>query len=210
MKLNIIFAIILSAIIGCNTSNQQKKDSSKKLERDLINILNDTIKVEGKIAQVDNETKFLMFCSALNNNSTEPNYIVITVKNINTGEKKEICTEAPFLQGAFFRQCGKYIKPIDYKYYRDRYFEFSNDSALWNISFDLYSSSEFEKYKFNINADEYVENAKKKDLTIMFDPYKESRKEQIMFAHIMFNNGIMMTRGCVAGNYCNLSYFSSK
>lgn len=36
------------------------------------------------------------------------------------------------------------------------------------------------------------------------------RKEQVMFAHLMFNNGVMMTRGCIAGNICGLTYFKSK
>jgi len=49
-------------------------------------------------AQVDEQTKFQMFCSALNNFSTAPNILVVTVKNKNTGETKEICTEAPFLK----------------------------------------------------------------------------------------------------------------
>lgn len=203
MKLILILTMLfVSLLFSCNLRNRRKVEPLKRAEStNVISSINSR-----KAQEVDDKTKFRMFCTALDNNSTEPNYIVITVKNVITGEKKEICAEAPFLDGAYHRQYGKYITPKDYDFFKDRYFEFTNDSALWNISFDLYTSQELKDYKKNINIEEYIEFVKRGEQSITFDP-KEDRKKQIMFAHIMFNAGIMMTRGCAAGNICRLSYF---
>ena len=157
-------------------------------------------------AQVSEQRKFKMFCSALGNLSTAPNYIVVTVKNKNTGETKEVCTESNFLQGAMVRETGNWT--ITCKNYETRYFEFSKDSALWNISFDLYTKNELDKFAKTINVDEIVRQVKSNKLTSKI--FMGDRKEQIMFAHLMFNNGVMMTRGCIAGNICGLTYFKEK
>lgn len=158
------------------------------------------------IAQVDDQTKFKMFCSALNNSSTAPNYIVVTVMNKKTSEAKEICTEAPFIRGAMGRENGK--STFNCRNYKTRHFEFSKDSALWNISFDLYTKDDLDKYAKTINVAEIVKQVKNEELTRKI--FTGDRREQIMFAHLMFNNGVMMTRGCFAGNICRLSYFKSK
>jgi hypothetical protein len=158
------------------------------------------------IAQVDNQTKSKMFCAALDNTSTAPNYIVIRVKDLKNGITKEICTEAPFLLGALGRQLGQSNFSLDCQKYKSRYFEFRNDSALWNISFDLYNTADLEKYANTIDIKKTVQQVRSGKLSsIGFPPH--DRKQQRMFAHLMFNNGIMMTRGCVAGNICELSYF---
>jgi hypothetical protein len=157
-------------------------------------------------SQVDEQTKFKMFCSALDNFSTAPNYIVVRVKNSKTGETKEICTEAPFIQGAMLRETGKWT--IDCNNYKTRYFEFSKDSALWNISFDRYSKDELDKYAKRINVAKIIGQIKSGKLTEK--TFTGDQKEQVMFAHLMFNNGVLMTRGCLAGNICGLTYYKSE
>lgn len=147
-----------------------------------------------------------MFCAALDNNSTAPNYIVIIVKDLRTGITKEICTEAPFLFGALETQLGQSNISFDCQKYKSRYFEFRSDSALWNISFDLYNKTDLEKYAKTIDIKKTVQQVRNGKLSsIGFPP--NQRKQQRMFAHLMFNNGVMMRRGCVAGNICELSYF---
>jgi len=157
-------------------------------------------------AQVDEQTRFRMFCAALHNSSTAPNYIVVAVRNIMTGETKEICTEAPFIEGAVGREKGNWT--INCKNHKARYFEFSNDNALANIGFDLYTKNDLDDYAKSINVADIVQQVKSGKLTSRTFAGEES--EQIMFAHLMFNNGVMMTRGCIAGNICELSYFISK
>jgi hypothetical protein len=154
--------------------------------------------------QVAERIMLEMYCSALENNSTAPNYVVVTVKNLKTGELKEICTEAPFLNGALDHETGKKSE-FSCEIYEERYFEFSNDSALWNISFDLYTLAELNNYAKTINVSEIIHNVKSAKLTRK--TFTSNWKEQIMFAHLMFNNGVMMTRGCITGNVCSLTYF---
>jgi hypothetical protein len=156
--------------------------------------------------QVTDKTKFKMFCSALNNFSTAPNYVVITVRNAKTGETKELCTEATILNGAVYKQTGEFS--LGCGKYKNRFFVFSNDSALWNISFDLYTKAELDKYAKTIDVAEIVQQIKNSKLD--GKTFSGDRKEQVMFAHLMFNNGVMVTRGCLAGNYCGLSYFKLK
>lgn len=158
------------------------------------------------IAQIDEQTKFKMFCSALDNLSTSPNYLVVAVKNKKTGEMKEVCTETPFIQGAMGRETGN--STINCENYKTRYFEFSKDSALWNIGFDLYTKSELDKFAKTINVGDIVQQVKIGKLTSK--TFMGERKEQIMFAHLMFNNGVMVRRSCVVGNICELTYFKSK
>lgn len=205
-------------IVSCGVSDKKKQN---------IEIENITV-----TAEIINEAqKFEMFCTALKNQSTTPNYVVVMVKNLNTGEVKEICTEAPFVEGAIYRQTGKFSFTTDCNDYPNRYFEFSADSALWNISFNLYTISELEEYANSIDVEKIVQHVKDGILqkrTFGFDDeefeqylrenkskkeaittsrkqnWEEIDKQQVMFAHIMFNNGIMMTRGCIAGNICEL------
>ena len=158
------------------------------------------------MTKVDVQTKQEMFCKALNNLSTAPNYIVLNIKNIKTGEIKEVCTEAPFLSGAIQKEFGKSPDKIDCKKNKERYFEFSKDSALWNINYNLYSKVSLDSFAKTINVAEIIELVKSGKLKNK--TFKNSRKEQIMYAHLMFNNGVMMTRGCVAGNICGLSFYN--
>jgi hypothetical protein len=157
-------------------------------------------------AGVGERTKFKMFCSAISNFSTAPNYVVVTVKNKKTGETKEVCTEATSIQGAVADETGKWV--LNCKNYKTRYFEFSKDGPLRNISFDLYSKAELDAYAKTINVAGIVNQVKTGMLTNK--TFKGERKEQIMFAHLMFNNGVMVTQGCIAGNICGLTYFLSK
>jgi hypothetical protein len=61
-----------------------------------------------------------MFCAALENQSTAPDFVVVIVKNLNTGEIKEICTEAPFVNGAIYRETGKFSFTTDCNDYPNR------------------------------------------------------------------------------------------
>ena len=214
--------ILLSLLTLITFSCDQVSNKSKNAE----------VQIDIRTTDTISETqKFKMFCAALENQSTAPNYVVVKVKNLNTSEVKEICTEAPFVEGAIYRQTGKFSFQTDCNDYPNRYFEFSADSALWNINFDLYTISELEEYAKTIDVKKIVQQIKEdkfQQKTFGFDveefeqhlregkppkeamkmvkkqTWEETHKEQTMFAHIMFNNGIMMTRGCVAGNVSEL------
>jgi hypothetical protein len=160
---------------------------------------------------VSENVKYEMFKKGLSTLSTAPYYVVIKVKNQNTNEIKEICTEAPFVEGAIF-----YQDKLDYLEankvalsHKDRYFEFSNDSALLNINYDLYTIQDLEKYQKSINLDKIVSEIKSNKLTDMtFSISGKKIKQQVMLAHLLFNNGIMTTRGCIAGNMISFEVFN--
>ena len=196
MKQVILLSLLTLLTISCGQVGNKKESIETQT----------SIKVVGTISEIQ---KFKMFCAALENQSTAPNYVVVKVKNLNTGEVKEVCTEAPFVKGAIYRQTEKFSFQTDCDDYPNRYFEFSADSALWNISFDLYTISELEEYAKTIDVERTVQQIKDgklqgKTFGIDKQTWQETKREQIMFAHIMFNNGVMMTRGCVAGNVSEL------
>lgn len=153
--------------------------------------------------QVDEQTKFEMFCAAIDNQSTAPNYLVATVKNSNTGETREICTEAPNLTFA------KYLEENNWDFedqnFNSRYFQFSNDTALALIGFEQYAAEELRSYAKTLDLDLIVSMVKSREMT--GKTFEGNQKEQTMFAHLMFNSGIMMRRGCLAGNICSLHYY---
>ena len=161
--------------------------------------------IKNKSGELSDLLKYKMFCAAIANLSTAPNYVVVKVKNLNTGETKEFCTEAPFLIGAVTRETGAKTYELDCKKDKDRYFEFSNDSALWNINFGFYSKAELDAYAETINIPHIVKQIQIGKLTNK--TFTDGGKEQILFAHLMFNNGVMIRNDCEAGNVVHLSYF---
>jgi hypothetical protein len=162
---------------------------------------------DAQTTEVSEETKFRMFCSSLNKVSYSVNndFVVIRVKNVKTKEVKEICTAPNFISGALNRETGGLYIGFDCKKYPKRYFEFSNDSALWNIGFNEYSAEELIAYSRKINVDSFVQEIKSGNMKAMtnaniFNDFKKRR----YFAHLMFNRGVVTTSGCFGTTF---SYF---
>ena len=151
-------------------------------------------------SEVSEATKYKMFCRACEHSaSTSQDYVVIKVKNLKTGETKEICTTPNLISGALMREPGK-IREIwlDCNKYPKRYFEFRNDSALWNISFNDYSAERLVAFSKKINIDSIVRLIKRgQDISVNF-----GRNEKY-FAHLMFNRGIITTSGCFGTSVAN-------
>lgn len=229
-------------MVSCGNSSHKKDENTNTLKKESICTISksDTLISKNKL-EITKEVKKTkskamnqrdeMFCVAINHFSTAPFYVVINVKNLKTGQVKEVCTEAP-----------SFLNAIDYQYtinnfevacdkFPNQYIELSTKKALKNINYYLYTKEELEEYSKTIIIELIVQHVKEGKLhgrTFGYDyeefsPYlanycsteevisknnekncDEIRKEQIMFAHIMYNNGIMMTRGCVAGNTCAL------
>ena len=149
------------------------------------------------------ETLSAMHNKAVEHFSTAPYFTVIVVKNMLTGEQKEICTEGPFVLGALNRDnCpgrsmfkGKNIAPT-------RYVKLGCPQALKNVSYDLYTEQELEAFSETMDFDSLAQAARDGNFkSYGFAPGQDRQKVQRMFAHLMFNRGIMMTRGCIAGNW---------
>lgn len=139
-----------------------------------------------------------LFKMAIQNESMSPNYIVITVTNTQTGDTKEIATLAPFLEGAIHRELDiGYSMPESEKVkkfaleQKDRYFEFKKKEALENIGFFDYPSKEtVDSFASNIDMEDF-ENYKSNDGHGIMSFGSERKNEQLLFAHIMFKNGIL-------------------
>ena len=145
---------------------------------------------------LSDEELYPNYVKAIKNESTFQNFLVIKVKNLNNGEIREYCTKGNFLKGALHRELNLgYSKDGIIKVYetaienKERYFEFKNDSAIWNISaFDKYSMKELSELKNQIGIDSLIyriENGKDWGITISND------KQMKMVAHSLFNKGIL-------------------
>jgi len=140
-----------------------------------------------------------MLDSSFANNSTAPNFVVIIATNKLTGKTKEICTEAPFVEGGLERNIGN----AKSQRYKSQYFYFNTKPALDNIGFNEYSYDDLIQYGQTKKIREIVKMVLKNDEEQEIN-FQGTRKEQFMFAHILFNNGILSTRGCIAGNLMTL------
>jgi hypothetical protein len=144
------------------------------------------------LSRLDDSTKQQMFCMASKNVTKEPFYVVINVKNIKTGQIKEICTAVPFINGAINKENGILFIGIDCKEYPNRYFEFSKDSALSNIEFNLYTQTDLNNYVKKINLKKTIADIR--DGSLKGKRFTGNHKEDIMFIHILFNNGVLAQR----------------
>lgn len=159
---------------------------------------NQTIIEYPKAQLVDDSVKYKMFCEAFKVESSAPYFVVFTVKNKNTGEIKEICEESSFLEGALHTEFKKdYSYCFDMTKYKDRYFEFANQEALDNISFSKYDYKELDSLRYTFNVDSFMYTVKNNTAERFTFGRGNAQK---MTAHILFNYGIVLSRGCIAGN----------
>jgi hypothetical protein len=138
--------------------------------------------------------KFSNFLKAIKNSSTFSYFTVVTVKNLNTGEVKQICTKGNFVSGALHMELNADYdnkgerKVLRYaKKRKDRYFELSNKKALENISFFDYDETMLAEVKKEYDIDQLVatiENEHKLDIRLPDD-------EMRALAHILFNKGYL-------------------
>ncbi|WNJ19081.1 hypothetical protein [Pontibacter sp. G13] len=156
---------------------------------------------------VTDRVKFDMYEKAIDESGSSPYYVVVNVKNLQTGEVKEVCTEVYCVMGALKRENCPDRAPFNNRlYHKFRYFEFNCPEALKNIGFDRYTPEELSLLEQSLDMDSLVSAVKNGRLDGMtFLPTEE--KKQVMYAHLMFNRGIMMRRGCRSGNNCYLEAF---
>lgn len=148
--------------------------------------------------------KYLNFLAAVQRTSTINYFTVITVKDLNSGVIKEICTKGNFVRGAVHIELQeKYDvigrkKVLDFlKSKQDRYFEFKDKKALRNISFFDYNPKEVSKIQDKYDFEKAVEIIKRDE---QFS-YELSDKEMKYFAHVLFNLGYMTAESdCFGGS----------
>ncbi len=137
---------------------------------------------------------YLNYSKAVMSGSTFQLHLVIKTKNLNTNEIREICAQGESLNFAIHHEYK-----IDYtnkgfaKVHKialknkNRYFEFKNDSALSDLGLKEYSENDLKELERKINFDSLANTIKKKE---HWSQYLEN-KELIMYAHALFNRGIL-------------------
>ena len=109
--------------------------------------------------------------------STAPDFLVVQIKNLNTGEVKEICTDNSSLYWALMQD----RKSSDFEAITkellnnsfERYFEISDKEALERIQFDFVSPNSLEKLDSIFKADHLADSLAKIELyrTYLGDNY---------------------------------------
>ncbi len=122
-------------------------------------------------------------------------FLVVKIKNLNTGETREICTKGNLFEGALHREYGIGYDSIERKKVKDialenktRCFEFKNDSAINNMSPQEYTMNNLSELEKQINFDKLAKKIKKKK---KWTSKMLSDSEIKMFAHALFNRGIL-------------------
>lgn len=143
-----------------------------------------------------------MFLEGIENHSTSPSNIVISVVNQKTGKTKEICCDT---QSFFFALSTDSINP---NFYFLRYtdigipkFEFKSNEALSLLRFFKYEIDKVDSISQNTNPeviDSILSEKKKKGYSKLLE-LKISENEKKYFEHYLYRNGIQTERDCESG-----------
>jgi hypothetical protein len=197
-KAKIFGFLILVIIYSCG-----RKGSCNNTEKAKVEISN-VFYNAGK----DSSRNKLFEIAYKNQNTSSPSDLVFIARNLNTGETKEICTEAPFLSGAMHHEFGmghdlKSSQFIDSLILGNskRVYEFKEKKALENISFNEYPSKEkIEEIASELDLEDFIKDFGSNE-NVKFMEFKEDEYFlQLSFCHIMFKCGIITSRSSVGGN----------
>lgn len=144
------------------------------------------------------------YLSAINNQSTVQNFIVIKVKNKSTNEVKNICTTGNFLLGAIHNDLNIKYDSIGMNKAKkfaesktNQYFEFKNTEALKNIDFYNYNEKLINDSKVNSYVKIIEEELKNKNKYSL----KLNDSEMLAVAHNLLKKGYKCSENsCFGGS----------
>jgi phage pi2 protein 07 len=160
------------------------------------------------------KSKLDQFRKVLNHKGNEPVYVVISVRDLTSNQKKDVATTIGLLEGAIAIEedvherdpkIRKLVQANDSVVFR-----FQHIDALGNVSFNLYSDADLKKYAKKVNIDsikQYISKnpavntklrATAKGWETKFDNKAKSfkfKKERMMFVHLLYNEGILTYLG---------------
>jgi hypothetical protein len=153
-----------------------------------------------------------LFTRAIQNNSTAPNYVLITVINDRTKEARLLCTEAPFLLGAIHIERQISYDDAGCRRVKDlalgntnRTFHFARNDALKNLAcaYDDAVLTEMrsvlkplpnEEIRKGFRCDgEGLDKLYVRKRARDYNAYRDA------IAHILLERGLLPRRGCVGG-----------
>jgi hypothetical protein len=153
-----------------------------------------------------------LFTKAIQNHSTAPNYVLITVVDDNNKQQKLVCTEAPFLLGAIHRErqifCDEAgsaeVEEIALGN-KDRTFHFSRADALKNMPrrYDEKILGKVRSILKDLSDDQIRKgfrcDGKGLDKLYMNKPKRQYSEYRDAIAHVLLERGLLPRRGCVVG-----------
>lgn len=190
-----IFTILFTVQLLSSFAQTDQKTFSKK---DSLFVFNPNLSEVKKKRMAD---------SAFANFSTAPSFVVIIATDRMTGKTKEICTEAPFVEGGLDRNKVRRIIRTNNIKSINRHYYFNTKAALENIGFHEYSYHDLILYGKKVEIRNIVKHLSESHIKQEYI-FQGTRKEQLMFAHILFNHGILTTSGDIAGNFMTLINFN--
>ena len=148
-----------------------------------------------------------MFRAAIANDSTAPNYLLVTIRDGRSGSSRLVCVEAPFLEGALHRE-----HDLDYSESgrrrvrqlilasRDRVFTLSQPAALANVA-PRYSPGVLAEVRSVLSSRSDAQlRSGSLDWLYASKPSDSYSAYRDAAAHVLLERGILCGRGCVVGN----------
>ncbi|PWJ33500.1 hypothetical protein [Sediminitomix flava] len=163
------------------------------------------------IFQASDEKKNELFSIAVQSESTFSYFVVCKIRDLNTGNVKEICTTADFLKGAIHREFNLDYSDKSLSESRklllesNRFFEFKNVDALLNVRFYDYPTDKLDSVSMLYDLSNLSTEILKQD---EWNVRTSSDEEMKLLAHLLFNEGILTGEyDCFGGV---LHYFKDK
>jgi hypothetical protein len=144
----------------------------------------------------ENDEIYLNYVASLDYfNDTLQCFLVIKVKDLNTGEIREICTDANGLLGALHKeknigyQIRKQLKVLAFaKKNKKRSFEFKDKEALDLLGLDEYTIKDLNELESRVDFDSLAKQIQ----TAGEWQYSGESKESKLYAHLLFNKAILV------------------
>ncbi|WP_338377210.1 hypothetical protein [uncultured Flavobacterium sp.] len=135
-------------------------------------------------------------------------FLVVKVKDLNTGNVREICTKGNFLSGALHKEYNLDFNEKDatklYKVMlenKERYFEFKDTTAINNLGIHKYSVEDLQKFEKKHNIDSIANSIKNKK----WNMFLSDDKTMLLYAHSLFNRGILTgENNCFGGTLMHI------
>ncbi len=144
-----------------------------------------------------------MFLRAIQNGSTAPDFVLITVVDVRNRTTRVVCTEAPFLEGALHREFaipydkGGQLRVRELALRQaNRVYRFSRPDALRNVQ-PRYSAGQLDSARAAIAGRPDSELLDYAFVQTLFKPEGGGRDA---LAHALLERGISCARGCIVGD----------
>ena len=161
----------------------------------------------------DDASLWKLYVRALENQSTAPNYVLITLVGSRATTNRVICTEAPFLLGAIHHENNLECDPAGQAKaialvlkQKNRTFKFSNVDAIKNVQ-PRYTETELAEMRAAIKGysdDDLRRGLTPEDTELQRKLFKRSTEGRYgayrdAVAHLLLERGLLPRRGCIAG-----------